>query len=78
MYVQYRDVKRFARLKKTAKSLNQIGDALIRLKYPQGGFLSGINMWSPTRHGYGANTSIIGEVTTVKVCEAVNSTTLTA
>ncbi|KAF1984791.1 RraA-like protein [Aulographum hederae CBS 113979] len=51
-----------------------IGDALVRLKYPYGGYLDGITMWSPTRQGHGGSTSIIGEVVTVKMIDASDTT----
>lgn len=50
--------------------MNKIGDALIKLKYPFGGFLDGISMWSPERQGHlgGKHTAAtIGEAVTVKV-----------
>ncbi|CZR52339.1 uncharacterized protein PAC_02216 [Phialocephala subalpina] len=50
-----------------------IGDALVKLKYPFGGFLDGISMWSPERQGHlgGKLTSAtIGEAVTVKMVDA--------
>ncbi|KAK9315491.1 ribonuclease E inhibitor RraA/Dimethylmenaquinone methyltransferase [Lipomyces starkeyi] len=45
-----------------------IGDALIRLKYPYGGFLDGITMFSPERQA--GSTKIFGEAITVKMVDA--------
>ncbi|KAM0415719.1 hypothetical protein ACHAPT_013335 [Fusarium lateritium] len=42
-----------------------IGDALVKLKYPYGGFLDGIHMWSPT-HRSGPHRTI-GQTITVKM-----------
>ncbi|KAF6789698.1 ribonuclease e inhibitor rraa dimethylmenaquinone methyltransferase [Colletotrichum sojae] len=42
-----------------------IGDALVKLKYPQGGFLDGIRMFSP-----GSSTRIFGPAVTVQMVEA--------
>ncbi|KAF2011984.1 RraA-like protein [Aaosphaeria arxii CBS 175.79] len=47
-----------------------IGDALVKLKYPLGGYLDGISIWSPVRQGTGASPAIIGEATTVKMVAA--------
>lgn len=52
-------------------TIEQIGDALVKLKYPFGGFLDGITMWSPTRQGCGKSTSVVGEAVTVKVLAVV-------
>ncbi|KAF9876832.1 DlpA domain-containing protein [Colletotrichum karsti] len=41
-----------------------IGDALVKLKYPQGGFLDGIRMFSP-----GSGTRIFGPAVTVQMVE---------
>ncbi|CAI7658146.1 unnamed protein product [Penicillium pancosmium] len=41
-----------------------IGDALVKLKHPYGGFLEGLNMYSP-----GGGTSIYGPAITVKMVE---------
>ncbi|OAQ83855.1 ribonuclease e inhibitor rraa dimethylmenaquinone methyltransferase protein [Purpureocillium lilacinum] len=41
-----------------------ISDALCKLKYPNGGFLSGLTMWSPTRQA--GPTKIVGPAYTVK------------
>lgn len=54
----------------------QIGDALVKLEYPFGGFLDGITMWSPSRQGHGGESpTIIGEATTVKVKRWQNTNT---
>ncbi|KAF4470742.1 Ribonuclease e inhibitor rraa dimethylmenaquinone methyltransferase [Fusarium albosuccineum] len=42
-----------------------IGDALVKLKYPYGGFLDGIHMWSPA-HRSGTQKAI-GQAVTVKM-----------
>ncbi|KAJ0364223.1 hypothetical protein COL26b_012609 [Colletotrichum chrysophilum] len=42
----------------------KIGDALVKLKYPQGGFLDGIRMFSP-----GSGTRIFGPAVTVQMVE---------
>ncbi|KAJ8109676.1 hypothetical protein OPT61_g7283 [Boeremia exigua] len=47
-----------------------IGDALVKLKYPLGGYLDGISIWSPTRQGHGAAPTVIGEAVTVKMVDA--------
>lgn len=53
----------------------QIGDALVKLKYPYGGYLDGISMWSPTRQGAsGPAPTIIGEAKTVKMVDAKDQT----
>ncbi|KAJ9130518.1 RraA-like protein [Pleurostoma richardsiae] len=44
-----------------------IGDALVKLKYPFGGFLDGITMWSPHRRA--GSSSIMGPAVTVKMVE---------
>ncbi|KAL1857005.1 hypothetical protein VTK73DRAFT_8153 [Phialemonium thermophilum] len=44
-----------------------IGDALVKLKYPMGGYLDGISMWSPARQGTGSAASIVGPAMTVKM-----------
>ncbi|KAM0418746.1 hypothetical protein ACHAPT_012344 [Fusarium lateritium] len=49
-----------------------IGDALVKLKYPYGGFLDGIHMWSP--HMRSGSTRIMGPAVTVKMVEASNTT----
>jgi regulator of RNase E activity RraA len=41
-----------------------VSDALCKLKYPNGGFLSGLTMWSPQRQD--GPTKIIGPAYTVK------------
>ncbi|KAI0142810.1 ribonuclease E inhibitor RraA/Dimethylmenaquinone methyltransferase [Xylariaceae sp. FL1272] len=46
----------------------QIGDALVKLKVPYGGFLMGIHMWSPTYRG--GPRKIMGPAVTVKMVEA--------
>ncbi|KIW75693.1 hypothetical protein Z517_10435 [Fonsecaea pedrosoi CBS 271.37] len=43
-----------------------IGDALVKLKYPFGGFLDGIKMFSPTD----ATTTVFGPAVTVKMVES--------
>ncbi|RGP63189.1 mitochondrial dna replication [Fusarium sporotrichioides] len=48
-----------------------IGDALVKLKYPHGGFLDGIHMWSPRMRS--CSTRIIGSAVTVKMVEASNN-----
>ncbi|KAI1634717.1 ribonuclease E inhibitor RraA/Dimethylmenaquinone methyltransferase [Biscogniauxia mediterranea] len=45
-----------------------IGDALVKLKYPFGGFLDGITMWSPERRAGAAR--LFGPAVTVKMVEA--------
>ncbi|KAK9457078.1 ribonuclease E inhibitor RraA/Dimethylmenaquinone methyltransferase [Dipodascopsis uninucleata] len=45
-----------------------IGDALVKLKYPYGGFLEGLTMWSPQRQA--GDTKIFGEAITVKMVDA--------
>ncbi|KAK9470939.1 ribonuclease E inhibitor RraA/Dimethylmenaquinone methyltransferase [Dipodascopsis tothii] len=45
-----------------------IGDALVQLKVPYGGFLDGISMWSPERQA--GETKICGEAITVKMVAA--------
>lgn len=45
-------------------------DALVKLKYPFGGYLDGISVWSPMRQGHGRAPTIIGEATTVKMVDA--------
>jgi regulator of RNase E activity RraA len=54
----------------------QVGDALVKLKYPFGGYLDGINMWSPHRQSFNSSTSptIIGEAVTVKMIDAEDTT----
>ncbi|KAK9236140.1 ribonuclease E inhibitor RraA/Dimethylmenaquinone methyltransferase [Lipomyces kononenkoae] len=49
-----------------------IGDALIKLKYPYGGFLDGISMFSPERQA--GSTKIFGEAITVKMVDASDKT----
>ncbi|KAF4556711.1 Aldolase/RraA-like protein 2 [Elsinoe fawcettii] len=53
-----------------------IGDALVKLKYPFGGFLDGISMWSPHRQGHNSADSptIIGQAVTVKMIDAKDIT----
>lgn len=58
--------------------MKQIGDALVKLQHPYGGFLDGISMWCPRRQGCGCGggggegeggeVKVVGEVVTVKVC----------
>lgn len=45
--------------------ISQIGDALVKLKYPYGGFLDGIRMFSPD-----SQARIIGPAITVKMVES--------
>lgn len=45
-------------------------DALVKLKYPFGGYLDGISIWSPTRQGHGIAPTIVGEAVTVKMVDA--------
>ncbi|KAI5927878.1 ribonuclease E inhibitor RraA/Dimethylmenaquinone methyltransferase [Camillea tinctor] len=45
-----------------------IGDALVKLKYPFGGFLDGITMWSPERRAGPAR--LFGPAVTVKMVDA--------
>ncbi|OAA60304.1 Ribonuclease E inhibitor RraA/Dimethylmenaquinone methyltransferase [Niveomyces insectorum RCEF 264] len=52
-----------------------IGDALVKLKYPMGGFLDGISMWSPARQGAGSTASIIGPAMTVKMVRVADPST---
>ncbi|KAI1506170.1 ribonuclease E inhibitor RraA/Dimethylmenaquinone methyltransferase [Biscogniauxia marginata] len=49
-----------------------IGDALVKLKYPFGGFLDGIAMWSPDRRAGPAR--IFGPAVTVKMVAADDRT----
>ncbi|KAK9450756.1 ribonuclease E inhibitor RraA/Dimethylmenaquinone methyltransferase [Limtongia smithiae] len=49
-----------------------IGDALVKLKYPFGGFLDGLSMFSP-QHCSG-DKKIFGEVITVKMVDAADKT----
>ncbi|KAI4858802.1 RraA-like protein [Hypoxylon rubiginosum] len=44
-----------------------IGDALVKLKYPFGGFLDGITMWSPDRRA--GQAKMFGPAITVKMVE---------
>ncbi|KAI2610408.1 RraA-like protein [Hypoxylon sp. NC1633] len=44
-----------------------IGDALVKLRYPFGGFLDGITMWSPERRA--GQAKMFGPVITVKMVE---------
>lgn len=49
----------------------------MKLKYPLGGYLDGISMWSPIRPGtvgLGQSPTIIGEATTVKMVRADDTT----
>ncbi|OTA89681.1 hypothetical protein M434DRAFT_398397 [Hypoxylon sp. CO27-5] len=48
-----------------------IGDALVRLKHPFGGFLDGITMWSPERRA--GPVRMLGPAITVKMVEMSNS-----
>lgn len=41
-----------------------VADALLKLKFPNGGFLAGITLWSPERQA--GPTKIVGPVYTVK------------
>merc|ERR1711939_813610 len=41
-----------------------VSDALLKLKHPHGGFLSGISLWSPERQV--GNTKIVGKAYTVR------------
>lgn len=43
----------------------EVADALIKLKVPHGGFLAGLDMFSPTH--LAGNTSVCGPAFTVKV-----------
>ena len=45
----------------------------MKLKYPRGGYLDGISIWSPNRQGYGNNNSVVGEAVTVKMVDAKDS-----
>lgn len=48
---------------------------MVKLKYPFGGYLDGISMFSPTRQGYQNSTaSIIGPAKTVKMVPAIDKT----
>jgi regulator of RNase E activity RraA len=49
----------------------QIGDALVKLKYPFGGFLDGIRMWSPELSA--GPRRVIGPAVTVKMVEVSNT-----
>ncbi|KAI0601737.1 ribonuclease E inhibitor RraA/Dimethylmenaquinone methyltransferase [Biscogniauxia sp. FL1348] len=53
-----------------------IGDALVKLKYPYGGFLDGITMWSPERRAGPAR--LFGPAVTVKMVEAGDDSTAPA
>jgi regulator of RNase E activity RraA len=57
-------------------TVDQIGDALVKLKYPFGGYLDGLSMWSPHRQGCNSSNSptIIGEAVTVKMVDAEDTT----
>ncbi|KAI7781968.1 hypothetical protein LA080_014033 [Diaporthe eres] len=46
-----------------------IGDALVKLRYPQGGFLDGLKMFSPDTPG-----KYFGPAVTVKMVEASDTT----
>lgn len=48
-------------------------DALVKLKYPLGGYLDGISIWSPVRQGHGESPTVIGKATTVKMAHADDS-----
>ncbi|KAF2623201.1 RraA-like protein [Macroventuria anomochaeta] len=50
-----------------------IGDALVKLKYPLGGYLNGISIWSPVRQGHGVAPTVIGAAVTVKMVDAKDS-----
>jgi len=52
--------------------LPQIGDALVKLKVPYGGYLHGIKMFSPLQQA--GETKIFGPVYTVQMIEASNTT----
>lgn len=41
-----------------------MSDALVKLKFPNGGFLSGLTLWSPERQA--GDTKIVGPAYTVK------------
>ncbi|KAI1374719.1 RraA-like protein [Hypoxylon crocopeplum] len=45
-----------------------IGDALVKLRYPYGGFLDGITMWSPERRA--GQAKMFGPAVTVKMVDA--------
>ncbi|KAF2729922.1 RraA-like protein [Polyplosphaeria fusca] len=47
-----------------------IGDALVKLRYPRGGYLDGISIWSPTRQGHGSSPRAVGEAVTVRMVDA--------
>jgi len=49
-----------------------IGDALVKLKVPYGGFLSGLSMWSPERQS--GSTKIFGPAYTVQMVDAKDTT----
>ncbi|KAI1404966.1 RraA-like protein [Hypoxylon fuscum] len=49
-----------------------IGDALVKLKYPYGGFLDGITMWSPDRRA--GQAKMFGPAITVKMVEISDRT----
>ncbi|KAF4124317.1 Demethylmenaquinone methyltransferase [Geosmithia morbida] len=51
-----------------AFSTCDIGDALVKLKYPYGGFLDGLSMWSPEQRT--GTTKILGPAVTVKMVPA--------
>ncbi|KAJ4178883.1 hypothetical protein NW767_014754, partial [Fusarium falciforme] len=55
-----------------AFSTCDIGDALVKLNYPYGGFLDGITMWSS--HMRSGSTKIMGPVVTVKMVDTNNTT----
>jgi regulator of RNase E activity RraA len=54
------------------KTPSQIGDALIKLKVPYGGYLHGIKMFSPQQQA--GETKIFGPAYTVQMVEASNTT----
>ncbi|KAF2458792.1 ribonuclease E inhibitor RraA/Dimethylmenaquinone methyltransferase [Lineolata rhizophorae] len=52
-----------------------IGDALVKLKIPFGGYLDGISMWSPTRQGVGESPpTVVGPAVTVKLVDVDDTT----
>lgn len=42
----------------------------MKLKFPFGGYLDGISIWSPVRQGHGTAPSVVGEAVTVKMVDA--------
>lgn len=53
----------------------KIGDALVKLGVPYGGFLSGLHMWSPTRQA--GTHKIFGPAYTVQMVDAKDKTSPT-